>query len=346
MAITIKDIAKRTGVSHSTVSRALGGNSLISEETSSRIRKVAQELGYQPSAAARSLKTNQTKVIGVIVNSIDDPFFSEILFGIEDAAQTCGYSLFIASSQYDPIREQKIVQTMMEQRTDGVIICSSSFSADKGRQLLANGFPVVVVNYKAHENFNYSIYHDDVDGSQQISRHLIDLGHKKIAFLGNSRSGRTSLDRMNGFKKEMRKASMKIPAGFIFDVEGSTPELGTQALEHFMQLSDPPTALICFNDMVAIGILHACQQSGIRVPEDLSVTGFDNITFSAYTSPPLTTLDQPKYSIGKEAAHLLLNLLNKKNDGSSPTHAEKILKGSLLVRHSTSFPRQSPIRNL
>lgn len=338
MAITIKDIAKRTGVSHSTVSRALGGNSLISEATTTRIRKVAREMGYQPSAAARSLKTNQTKVIGVIVNSIDDPFFSEILFGIEDAAQQAGYSLFIAASQYDPIREQNIVQTMMEQRTDGVIICSSSFSADKGRQLLANGFPVVVVNYKANENFNYSIYHDDVDGSQQLTRHLLALGHTKIAYLGNSKSGRTSLDRLNGFKKEMRKVGVKINPIYVFEVEGSEPELGKESLRYFMNLSDRPTAIMCFNDMLAIGFLHACRQAGIRVPEDLSVTGFDNITLSAYTSPPLTTLDQPKYSIGNEAAQLLLELLGNKIENQNTTHKEKVLKGRLLIRDSTSTP--------
>ena len=303
-----------------------------------RIRKVAQEMGYQPSAAARSLKTNQTRVLGVIVNSIDDPFFSEILFGIEDSAQSAGYSLFIASSQYDQDREQKIVQTMMEQRTDGVIICSTSFSADKGRQLLANGFPVVVVNYKATENFNFSIYHDDVNGSRQITRHLIDLGHKKIAFLGNSRSGRTSMDRLIGYKKEMRTAGIQVIEDYIYEVDGSEPELGTQGLNYFLNLQHPPTAVICFNDMIAIGVLHACKEKGIRVPEDLSVTGFDNIIFSAYTSPPLTTLDQPKYTIGKEAAQLLLDLLNTKIKNVDQPNQEKILQGKLLVRQSTTKP--------
>ncbi|MBE0685320.1 MAG: LacI family DNA-binding transcriptional regulator [Anaerolineaceae bacterium] len=339
MAITIKDIAKRTGVSHSTVSRALGGNSLISEATTTRIKKVAREMGYQPSAAARSLKTNQTKVIGVIVNSIDDPFFSEILFGIENEAQQAGYSLFIAASQYDPIREQNIVHTMMEQRTDGVIICSSSFSADKGRQLLANGFPVVVVNSKANENFNYSIYHDVVDGSRQLTRHLLELGHTKIAYLGNSKSGRTSLDRLNGFQTEMVNAGIEIHPDLIYEVQGSEPNLGVESLEYFLGLPDQPTAILCFNDMLAIGLLQACHLKGIKVPYDLSVTGFDNITFSAYTNPPLTTLDQPKYSIGNEAARLLLDLLSHKIESSNSTHKVKILKGRLLVRSSTTTPR-------
>lgn len=339
MSITIKDIAKITGVSHSTVSRALSGNSLISESTTAQIRKVARELGYQPSAVARSLKTKQTKVIGVILNSIDDPFFSEILFGIEDAAQQAGYSLFIAASQYDPVREQNIVQTMMEQRTDGVIICSSSFSADKGRQLLANNFPIVVVNYKANENFNYSIYHDDVDGSRQITSHLIELGHEKIAYLGNKKSGRTTQDRLTGFRYEMKETNINLPDEYIYEVSGSDPELGQLGLDYFWGLPNPPSAIMCFNDMLAIGVLLACRNKGIKVPEDLSVTGFDNITFSAYTNPPLTTLDQPKFSIGNEAAQLLLELLQNKIENSNNTHKEKILKGKLLVRESTSTPR-------
>ena len=196
MAITIKDIAKGTGVSHSTVSRALRGNPLISDKTAQRIRLAAIEMGYKPSAAARSLKTNRSQVLGVIVSSLDDPFFSEILLGIEECAQEAGYSLFIGASQRNPNRERKIVQTMMEHRIDGIIICSSSFSVDQGRQLLEYGFPIVVVNHQAAENFHYSIYHDDVNGSSQITRHLINLGHRKIAFLGHSQTGRISLDRL------------------------------------------------------------------------------------------------------------------------------------------------------
>jgi len=177
-----------------------------------------------------------------------------------------------------------------------------------------------------------------VDGSQQLTRHLLALGHRKIAYLGNSKSGRTSLDRLTGFKKEMRKAGVKINPAYVFEVEGGEPALGKESLHYFMSLSDRPTAIMCFNDMLAIGFLHACRQAGIRVPEDLSVTGFDNISLSAYTSPPLTTLDQPKYSIGNESAQLLLELLGNKIENQNNMHKEKVLKGSLLVRSSTSAP--------
>ncbi|HPR34787.1 MAG TPA: LacI family DNA-binding transcriptional regulator [Anaerolineaceae bacterium] len=341
MAITIKDIAKRAGVSHSTVSRALRVNHLVSSETSKRIREIAQEMGYRPSAVARSLKTKRTEVLGVIVSNISDPFFSEILNGIEASAQAGGYSLFIAASQHDPIKERQIVQTMMEQRTDGVIICSSSFSPEHGRQLLSYGFPVVVVNHQGSESFNYSIYHDDVDGSSQITRHLISLGHKRIAYLGNSQSGRTTQDRLHGFLDVMSEADLEVPDSFIHHVEGGDPILGQKSVEYFMRLTPKPTAIVCFNDMLAIGVLKGCEVAGFRVPEDLSVTGFDNITYSAFTTPCLTTFDQPKFSIGQEAAQLLLDLLRAEDGIIKDTPNVKILKGKLLIRGTTSTPGEA-----
>ena len=340
MAITIKDIAKRAGVSHSTVSRALRVNHLVASETAKRIRQVAQEMGYRPSAVARSLKTNRTQVLGVIVSSISDPFFSEILNGIEVSAQARGYSLFIAASQHDPVKERQIVQTMMEQRTDGVIICSSSFSPEHGRQLLSYGFPVVVVNHQGSESFNYSIYHDDVDGSSQITQHLISLGHKRIAYLGNAQSGRTTQDRLHGFLDAMEKANLPVPGSYIHHVEGGEPSLGAESVDYFARLTPRPTAIVCFNDMLAIGVLKGCEQAGLKIPADISVTGFDNITYSAFTTPCLTTFDQPKLSIGQEAAQLLLDLLQAENGLIPDTPNVKVLQGKLLVRGSTGKPAE------
>ena len=339
MTTTIKDIARQVGVSHSTVSRALRGDPLISSETAQRVRQAALEMGYLPSAAARSLKTKRSQVLGVIVTSIDDPFFAEIVYGIEEYAQQQGYRLFIGASHHDPLREQKIVQAMMEHRADGVIVCSSSFSTVQGRQLLENGFPVVVVNNQSAESFIYSIFHDDIDGSRQITRHLIELGHRKIAYLGNSRSGRTTLDRLTGFRRELQFAGIKLPAEYIHNVPGGDPPSGRQGVAYFLSLPVPPTALVCFNDMLAIGVLAGCREVGVEVPADLSVTGFDNIPFSAYTCPTLTTLDQPKQSIGAEAARLLLNLLTSGCSLADARPEEIVLKGKLLVRQSTTSPK-------
>jgi len=337
MAITIKDIAEQAGVSHSTVSRALRYSPLISVDTADRIRKIALELGYQPSAAARSLKTHQTRVLGVVVSSIADPFFSEILQGIEDVAQANNYSLFIAASQRNFEREQTIVKTMREHSVDGVIICSTSFSASQRRSLTEFGIPIVVINNQAAEDYRYSIYHDDVDGSRQITRHLIELGHTKIAYLGNSLSGRTTFDRLSGFQKEMENTGLAIPPEYIIHVAGGGPDNGIAGVDILLDLPDRPTALICFNDMMAIGVLKSLQQSGIQVPEDFSVTGFDNIVFSAYTNPPLTTFDQPKRSIGSKAAEQLFALLNSTPDENTAYQPKiHMLQGRLLVRKSTA----------
>lgn len=337
MPATIKDIARRAGVSHSTVSRALRNSSLISTDTAGRIRQIALDLGYQPSAAARSLKTHQTRALGVVVNSIDDPFFSEILRGIEDVAQSNNYSLFIAASQRDPEREQTIVKAMREHSVDGVIICSTSFSASQGHALAKFDAPIVVVNNQAAEDYRYSIYHDDVDGTRQITRHLLELGHRRIAYLGNSLSGRTTLDRLNGFLQEMQAAEAPVPSEYILQMPGGSPESGLSGLDLLLDLPVRPTALVCFNDLMAIGALKALQQAGLRVPQDFSITGFDNIVFSAYTNPPLTTFDQPKRSIGTKAAEQLLALLDPSACQSMASQPKiQMLQGRLLVRKSTA----------
>lgn len=339
MPITIKDIAKISGVSHSTVSRALHGNPLIAESTANRIRQTALDLGYLPSVAARSLKTNRSQALGVILSSVDDPFFGEILQGIEEVAQNSGYSLFIAASQSDPHRERNIVQAMREHSVDGVILCSASFSNAQSSQFPKFGIPIVVVNNQSAEDYRYAIYHDDMDGSRQVTRHLISIGHCKIAYLGNALSGRTGADRVTGYKNEMKAAGLPILPGYIHKVAGGSPLQGAAGLRHFLGLNPRPTAYVCFNDMIAIGLLQALQQSGITVPGECSVVGFDNIQFSAYTNPPLTTFDQPKRHLGEEAARLILGLLAT-NLAASPNPAPKIqvLRGSLLVRGSTASP--------
>jgi DNA-binding LacI/PurR family transcriptional regulator len=339
MAVTIKDIARQAGVAHTTVSRALRGSPLIPPETTQRIRQIAAELGYHPSAAARSLKTSRSQVLGVVVSNLDDPFFSEILQGIESVAQESGYSLFVAASHHDPQREQRIVQAMVEHRVDGVIICSTPFSAEQARLLLEYDRPIVVVNNQSAEDYRYSIYHDDVDGSRQITRHLLDLGHQRIAYLGNAASGRTTLDRLSGFRCELAAAGRTIPAEYIYQAPGGGAQDGLAAVLHFLDLPERPSALVCFNDMMAVGVLKGLQQAGLRVPADCSVTGFDNITFSAYTQPALTTFDQPKRFIGAEAARLILGLMQSPmGAGATAEPVIRLLKGQLLVRESTASP--------
>jgi DNA-binding LacI/PurR family transcriptional regulator len=339
MSVTIKDIARKARVSHSTVSRALRGSPLISDNTTDRIRQTAMELGYLPSAAARTLKTNRSQALGVIIRNVDDPFFSEILQGIEEVAQASGFSLFMAASQRDHEQEQAIIQVMVERRVDGIIICSTPVSIEMSHQLARFGVPIVIINNQAAEEYRYSIYHDDIDGSRQVTRHLIELGHRKIAYLGNATSGRSTLDRLAGFQQELEAAGISSPADYVHQVPGGRPADGFSGMDHFLNLPERPTALFCYNDMMAFGVLKGLQQAGIRVPEEMSVAGFDNILFSSYTNPPLTTFDQPKHFIGAEAARLVLGLLKPEAIEKATGEPEiRRLRGKLLVRNSTGAP--------
>jgi DNA-binding LacI/PurR family transcriptional regulator len=340
MPTTIKDIAKEAGVSHTTVSRALHNSPLISKETTLRIQKIAADLNYHPSFVARSLKTNRSQALGVIVSHIDDPFFSEILQGIDDFAQASGYSLFIAASQQDPERENAIVQTMREHQVDGVILCSPRFTPEQSHRLHSYDIPIVAINNQAKEDYQYSIYHDDLDGGGQVCEHLLSLGHKRIGYLGDASSGRTTQERLVGFRHAMHRAGLSIRDEYIHQVVGNSAGQGYDGTEYFLDLKIRPTALICYNDMLAVGVLKRLRQAGLRVPEDISVTGFDNIMVSNFTYPTLTTIDQPKRFLGAEAARMMLEQLNNGTKFPSAEPIVKRLKGMLLIRQSTTVANQ------
>ncbi len=335
MPVTIKDIAKRAGVSHTTVSRALNGNHSIPEKTTSAIRELAKELGYLPSAAARGLKTNKSHAIGVIVSRIDNPYFGEIVQGIEEVLQQTGYSLFIASSHLDFSSEKSIVQAFAEHRVDGVIISSVTFGKDHADFLKKFSMPIVVINNQSPDEYQCSIAHDDVDGGRNVARHLLSLGHTQIAYIGNASAERINEDRLLGFRAEIQRAGLHMNESLIVNCDGSEIEDGIHAISELLKKDPLPTAVFCFNDLMAIGALSELNSRAINVPEEISIVGFDNIPYSAFTTPPLTTFDQPKRMIGAEAAQMLLDILNKPGAAQNPEPVTHIMRGHLLVRGST-----------
>jgi DNA-binding LacI/PurR family transcriptional regulator len=338
LAVTIKDIAKVAEVSHSTVSRALRGHPAIASETVTRIKKIAADMGYVPSAVARGLKTKRSQALGVVVNRIDDPFFSEILQGIEDVLQEEGYSLFVAASNRDPSREKSIVQAMRERQVDGVIVCTTQFGDEHRSQLEHFGFPIVAIGNLEGTNYKWLVYHDDFYGSVQITKYLIELGHRKIAYLGNSRAERTTRGRLNGFRQEMNAANLPIPDEYIYHCPNGRPEGGEIGAKYYIDLDDPPSAIICFNDMMAIGVVKTLREEGIQVPRDCSVVGFDDIPIAAYTYPTLTTLKQPKYQLGYEAAQMMSKVLQPQSEISSAQDETLMLRGELVIRETTAPP--------
>lgn len=339
MTVTIKDIARSAGVSHTTVSRALRGHPAIAPGTVSRIQRIADELGYVPNTVARGLKTSRSGVLGVIVRRIADPFFSEVLNGIEVVLHAEGYSLFLAASNRDSEREEAIVRLMSERRVDGVIICSTQVGEAQRRQLERFGVPTVLINNQASEEATHSVYHDDAYGSGRMTRHLLELGHRGIAYVGNARAGRTSEERLRGYKAEIVRAGLPLRPEYVVDGMNGLAEGGADGVGQLLELEPMPTAIVCYNDVMAIGAMQMLRKVGLRVPADCSVTGFDNIELAAYVNPTLTTFSQPKYELGCQAAKMMLNLLDRREmNGDEQKSDVVVLRGELTVRDSTAPP--------
>lgn len=345
MRVSIKDIAKAAGVSHSTVSRALSNSLLIPESTRRRIERLARKMGYAPNAMARGLVTRRTKTIGVIVTYIDDPFVAEVVRGIEEIAADSGYRVFLGTSHNDPARELSLVRALREWSVEGVIVASSRVGALYQPLLTEIGAPIVLINNQnrssrprlgADSGEIHSVIFDDVQGGELATHYLISQGHRVIAYLGGPSNYAENRKRLSGYRRAL--ASAKIPFDPSLVSAGNGRIDSGQLAKALVALPAGPTALFCYNDMAAIGALSALRQAGLRVPEDLSIVGFDDISFARYVDPPLTTVHQPKEEMGRIAMHMLLELLEQKNV------ANVVVPGKLIVRESACVRNADPVR--
>lgn len=327
MQVSIKDIARAAGVSHSTVSRALSNHPLIAETTRRRIKLIAQELGYAPNAIARGLVTQQTRVIGVIVTSIADPFVAEVVRGIEEVAADNHYRVFLGTSHADPTREVNLVKALREWRVDGVIVASSRVGALYLPLLEEMGAPIVLINNQHDGPYIHSVTVDNVQGGQLATRFLISQGHRTIGYLSGPSENSSNRDRLMGYQRALAEANIPFDS-FLVQPGNGRADAGKQVHQFFTR-SPTPTAIFCYNDMTAIGALDAIKRRGLRVPDDISLVGFDNIEFASYVDPPLTTIHQPKDEMGRLAMRMLIDLLNGKDASNI------LVPGELIVREST-----------
>jgi DNA-binding LacI/PurR family transcriptional regulator len=331
--VSIKDIARLAGVSHSTVSRALHNSSLIPAETTKRIQRIAQEHGYSASAIARSLVTRKTHAIGVVVTSIDDPFNGEVVSGIEELANKAGYSVILATSQTNPEREMAVVRSFQERRVDGILVASSRVGALYLSVLADLKIPIVLLNNQHPGKFVHSVTIDNVAGAFRATQHLTALGHERVAYVGDSYGMQSDTERFTGYKKALRNARIPFRKELAMLGDGK-PEGARKAAARLLAHSAGPTAIFCYNDMSALGVLEAAEKHGLNVPNDLSLVGFDDLFFAPFLKPALTTVRQPKKKIGQHAMELLLASLK----GEEQERTLKI-EGELIVRASTAPPR-------
>jgi DNA-binding LacI/PurR family transcriptional regulator len=330
--ISIKDIAKMAGVSHSTVSRALRGHPLINKETAEKIRRIAEESGYRASAVARSLVTRQTRTVGTVVTSIADPFAAGVVSGIEDAANDRGFSVILAISNADPEREVRVVRSFEERRVDGIIVTASRAGAVYTPMIEQMRIPIVLLNNQHPSEFVHSVMIANVDASAEATGYLIELGHRRIAYLGDRNGGQSDTERYSGYRRALEQANVPFLPELVVHGDGK-PEGGIRAMAQLLALPEMPTAVFCYNDMTALGALRQARAQGLRVPQDISLIGFDDLYVAQYMEPPLTTVRQPMRQMGRMAMETLLHLLA----GSESIHSVKV-PGELIIRASAAAP--------
>jgi len=330
---SIKDIARAAGVSHSTVSRALRGSPLVNAKTSALIKKIAAERGYTPSAVARSLVSRHTNTIGVVCTSVADPFVGEVVAGIEELALMHGYAVFLANCHADPEREMRVVRAFHERRVDGILVTASRVGALYMPLLAEMKVPIVLINSQHPDPFVYSVTIANHDAGREATRHLLRLGHRRIAYMGDRFGFQSDAERMAGYRRALTEARLRFRRELVVRGDGGA-EGGTRAMLELLSLPEPPTAVFCYNDMQAFGAMRAARDHGIKVPRDLSVVGIDDLFLSTYTDPPLTTVAQPKQEMGRTAMQILLSLIAGEDRKSTVT-----LPGKLILRNSTAPPK-------
>lgn len=326
---SIKDIARLARVSHPTVSRALQNSPLVNAQTAAKIRKIADETGYRASAVARGLVTRRTRTIGLVVTTVDDPFASEVTCGIEQTANDHGYAVFLANSNADPERERKVVQELAERRVDGIIVTSSRVGALYLPLLKELNVPIVLVNDQYPGEFVHSVLIENVEGTRAAVEHLIELGHRRIAYVGDRFGYQSDAERLAGYKQALAQAGIEFVAALAVEGDGRA-EAAIEAVNALLALPAPPTAICCYNDMTALGAMRAIHARGLRVPEDISLAGFDDLFFAAYLQPPLTTVRQPMRRMGQMAMENLFKLMS-----GEESVAQIKVEAELIVRAST-----------
>lgn len=309
MSILLKDIAEATGFSINTVSRVMRSDPRISERTSRLIREKANELGYIPNTVAASMRSNQSKMIGVISADSANPFFSEVVRGIEEAAVKAGYHILLASTEESLKKEMELVHMFLTRKVDGIIAMpvfdNSTPHLDLYKSLKV---PFVFPGRRLESLEAHSILHDDLDGQCKVIEHLLSQGHQHILYIAGPKKVSNTFDRLAGFRRAYENAGVSIDGDYIVEASGHIEDgyyLTNQALNRGLGF----TAVACFNDMLAMGVLKSLYENNLRVPHDIEVFGFDNLYMSQFMQPSLSTVDVPKFRLGYVAMETLLSHL-------------------------------------
>jgi len=329
MRVTLEEIAKATGFSVPTVSRALTNNDYpVSPKTRKRILEVADAMGYQPNLSARSLRTDRTNTIGIIVDDLLSPFVPPIVRGIQDYLKSFDYLGLIVNTDFDPTLEKEAISMLVNRPVDGIIFVES-FHAATSDVLEQIKKPYVFVHRLFGSSVKNSVVPDDRYGAKLAVNHLAALGHRRIAYINGPAEWHSAKRRLAGYKEALEALGIGVDAALIQPGDWEFTG-GYEAAKKLLELDTRPTAVFAANDMMALGAIYAIQDAALSVPEDIAVVGYDNRDFTSIFRPQITTVSMPVYEMGKASAELLLRQLK---EGQKEEEEAKI-KGQLLIRES------------
>ena len=312
---TIKDVAKRAGVSTTTVSHVINKTRFVAEETRDAVWAAIKELHYSPSAVARSLKVNHTKTLGLLATSSEAPYFAEIIEAVENRCFERGYTLILGNAHNDLHKQRAYLSMMAQKRVDGLLVMCSEYPDDLLKMLEENrNIPMVVMDWgESRGDFTDTVLDNAFQGGYLAGRYLIERGHRDIGAIPGQMERNTGGGRHAGFVKALTEAGIQLRPEWT--VQGDfEPESGYQAMQQILSQKQRPTAVFCGGDIMAMGAICAADELGLRVPQDISVIGYDNVRNARYFTPALTTVHQPKAQLGEKALEMLLDRITSKRE--------------------------------
>jgi LacI family transcriptional regulator len=334
-AVTIDDIARRVGVSKSSVSRALNGvPGGVTRSIAEQVHRAADELGYVPNAIAASLKHQRTKTVGLVLPDLENPFFARVVVGIESEVSRAGYSLLLANTGHDREREVAATHMLLERQVDALVIASSGPGGEHLRLAVARGIHVVLVDSHPHDTTVDCVLADNRGGAAQATRHLVDLGHVHIGAVGAVESDSSSIERIEGLRETLAASGLELHERHCARGDFGLSS-GYDGARSLLDSGDRPSALFVLNNLMTVGALRAIADLGLIIPDDISLIGFDDMDWYPIANPPITAVAQPAEAIGREAGKRLLRQVRSKRVVPPRTIR---LATQLIVRASTAQP--------
>ncbi|MGQ9887149.1 MAG: LacI family DNA-binding transcriptional regulator [Aggregatilineales bacterium] len=331
---TVEDVAKRAGVSAMTVSRVINNSGYISQETRQRVEQAIAELGYVPNALARGLRFKQTKTLALVLTDITNPFFTTLARGVEDTASKQSFSVMFCNTDESEEKEASYLNVLVQKQVDGVLLVPAQSAPESIAFLRERGVRFVVLDRRIPGAEADIVRGDSEQGAYALVRHLLELGHRRIAALSGPEAVSTAADRVAGYQRALAESGLT-PEPALVRYGSFTQESGYTMARAALAQPQPPTALFTGNNFIAIGALRAVREAGLRVPDDISLVTFDDLPAAAVVDPFLTVAAQPAYEMGRRATAVLLERLA---EGGPPAPQEIVLPAELIVRQSSGPP--------